>query len=135
MIDTDFQALNVEAFIEKLDKLEVHKDKEVLSEIAAKFLNRVRLGFRNSKNPDGEPWPHLKHRKGQPLLDTGTLLRSIRFEIKNDQIHMGTGLHYAKYHQFGTQHIPKRPFMPSGDLPDSWADEAAKIIAKHVNNL
>ncbi|MGC8843512.1 MAG: hypothetical protein ACP5QS_06200, partial [bacterium] len=53
------------------------------------------------------------------LIDTGTLMRSVTArdaqgairKLTNTELIIGTNIKYAPYHQFGTKHIPKRPFL------------------------
>ena len=45
------------------------------------------------------------------------------FELKNNGVIVGTNVPYALYHQFGTSRMPARPFLPTGDVPDKWAQD------------
>uniref|UniRef100_A0A7C6A7U5 Phage virion morphogenesis protein n=1 Tax=candidate division WOR-3 bacterium TaxID=2052148 RepID=A0A7C6A7U5_UNCW3 len=74
-------------------------------------------------------WPALKQpgrrlarvsrRQRTPLLDTGTLLRSIHSQVEEFQAVIGSGVKYAPTHEFGTERagrthsirIPKRPYL------------------------
>ena len=133
MIEQQIEAINVDAVMQSLEEIHSFEYKQALHEIGTKFINRIRLGFRKSTDPYGKPWAHLRHRDGQPLLDTGTLLRSIRFEVKNETMTIGSGLHYAQYHQNGTGNIPARKFIPdSRGLPQEWVDQASAIL---INNI
>lgn len=53
-----------------------------LQEVAALWENRIRANFRKSQDPYGNTWAEIKHRKGQPLLDTGMLRNSISGEVR-----------------------------------------------------
>lgn len=74
-------------------------------------------------------WPMLKHperrtarvsrKQKTPLLDTGTMLRSVHSEVEETQAVIGSGVKYAPPHEFGTERagrsrsirIPKRPYL------------------------
>ena len=54
------------------------------------------------------------------LIKSGKLRQSIAFKLEGkDAVVVGSDAKYAPYHQFGTKHMPARPFFPldkSGDL-------------------
>lgn len=92
--------------------------------------NDTRERFRKGEDPDGRKWAPLKKKpripKGrgvdQPLWATGRLVASTGAaapehveELSRDSLVIGTNLSYAAYHQYGTRHIPARPFMGIGD--------------------
>lgn len=90
--------------------------KPVLNIIAQDIVKEAQLNFRNSQSPEGEPWQKLSsltinmRRKGssKPLVDTGTLRRSIRGTATGTQAIAGTNLKYAAIHQFGGTIKPKQ---------------------------
>lgn len=100
--------------------------------VGAGVLSNVQLGFKRSQSPYGEAWRPLKKRVGQPLRDTGRLLRSMTQVADKTGVTVGTGVRYAAIHQFGGKAgrgrkvtIPARtffPLTPSGDtkLPLAW---------------
>lgn len=45
------------------------------------------------------------------LKDSGGLRDSIRGEADHKEAKIGTDKNYGAFHQFGTKHIPKRPFL------------------------
>ena len=55
----------------------------------------------------------------RPLIDTGTLMRSVTArsdprgirQLTKTELVIGTNVEYAPYHQYGTKHIPARPFL------------------------
>lgn len=94
----------------------------VLKVGAAVVKSRSELAFHQA---DMRPsaWPPLaestikrkakKNLSPNPLMATGNMKRSLA--IKNptpDSIEIGSYTDYASYQQFGTNHIPARPFMP-----------------------
>ncbi|HGY9638062.1 TPA: phage virion morphogenesis protein [Pseudomonas putida] len=104
-----------------------------LQEIAALWENRIKANFRKSQDPYGNTWAEIKHRKGQPLLDTGMLRNSISGEVRGLSIVLGSPLEYADTHQDGI-HVIRRMFLPNKEkgLPDKWKNEYVKIITKSV---
>lgn len=102
--------------------------------------------FAESRDPYGNPWPALKVRQGQPLLDTGRLRNSISGRANGAvSFVVGTNVKYARLHNFGgtvtaksgkslrfkvgsrwvfakSVTIPPRPFFPKQMLPKTWED-------------
>jgi phage gpG-like protein len=74
-----------------------------INNISQKLLNQFRLGFKQSKAPDGSPWAKITHRTGQPLRDTGRLQRSLTAKVQGSKITIGTNVDYAARMQFGGQ--------------------------------
>lgn len=76
--------------------------------------------FETSRAPNGQPWETLKpatirkrrQRSSKPLVDTGVLRNSISYSASARTLRFGTNVPYAGFHQFGTEHIPPRPFLP-----------------------
>lgn len=104
-----------------------------LQEVAALWENRIKSNFRKSVNPYGEKWADIKHRQGQPLIDTGMLRNSISGEVRGLSIVLGSPLEYADTHQNGIK-VKQRMFLPSKErgLPDKWQNEYVKILIKNV---
>lgn len=84
---------------------------QMLDELGQDEKARVLMRFENSTAPDGTRWDELTSRDGQPLMDTGVLYGSITAQVHGNTLQVGTATDYAHYHQFGTQHIPARPFL------------------------
>jgi phage gpG-like protein len=105
-----------------------------LSQIAARWENAIKLNFRKSQDPYGNQWKEIKHRKGQPLLDTGALRNSIKSEVRGLSIVLGSPWEYAQTHQMGIR-VHQRQFFPDPirGLPDKWKSEYVKIMIDSVN--
>lgn len=81
----------------------------VLERIAQDMKKETQLNFRKSTSPDGTKWQELspitiagrKKKSNKPLVDRGTLRRSIRATVEGNQAVIGTNLKYAGIHQFG----------------------------------
>lgn len=90
--------------------------KRALEAIGEAVVSRTTLAFRTpsirplrwaprkpSKNDDGHPL----------LIKSGTLRRSFEWKLDGpDAVVVGSDKKYAPYHQFGTKHMPARPFFP-----------------------
>jgi phage virion morphogenesis protein len=98
----------------------------------------VDLNFRDGSDPYGAPWLPLKkpRRDGssEPLNRTGILKNSITQHPTADSVTIGTNVEYGKHHQFGTQHIPQRAFLPTQEqgLPGDWEQDVLAIIRRHI---
>lgn len=108
-----------------------------LDQIGLSFLALIRSSFRAGVDPFGNAWEPLKVRRGQPLLDTGRLLKSIGYTVTGSTLTVGTNLIYAETHNKGLGRVPRRQFVPdSNNPPTAWLNVAAaafnKDIQKHV---
>lgn len=103
-------------------------------DVGRALLARVQSGFHLSRDPYGRAWKPLKYRVGKPLIDTGRLLASQTFLASRTEITVGTSVLYGKYHQFGTDRIPARSFLPTraGGLPASWTQDVLAIYDQHI---
>jgi phage gpG-like protein len=81
----------------------------------------IYLNFARAESPTGMPWAPVRYpaREGSsPLVDTGALLQGADTGATTLTQWMGGDLvstmrepSYWPYHQFGTAHIPARPFF------------------------
>lgn len=90
--------------------------KPAFAAVGRAVLSKVQLGFRTSADPWGSPWLPLKVRKGQPLVDTGALRRSIYAAPDSKGVTIGTKRlatwkgktsDVARVHQFGATVLPR----------------------------
>lgn len=114
-----------------------YKPHKALDLIGLRFLGLIRRNFRNSVDPYGQAWAPLRSRKGQALLNTGRLLKSIGYIASSAEVRVGTNLIYAATHNQGLGWIPQRQFIPDeAEAPQAWIDIATQIfqedIKKHV---
>ena len=89
------------------------------------------------KNPNlrPSPWEPRKDKARHPLLlRSTTMWRSIVYRVTApDTVEVGTSAKYAPYHQFGTKHIPARPFFPI-DKYGNLTPDAQKLITHKVQS-
>lgn len=149
----------------KLDKIiaACSDGKPAMNTIGRVLSSRIRLGFKNSQSPYGNPWKPITYRQGQPLRHTSHLLGSINHNSTKDNVTIGTDkdIIYAKIHQFGgvirprtaktlrffignrmilasKVIIPARPYMPivGNDvvLPQDWLKATVKALQDHIES-
>jgi phage gpG-like protein len=135
-----FNRFEFENIVKKLDKAKVDLPKLVASDIRNYFVNSFRRqGF------DGQKWQEVKRREKENqtakdkkpiLIQTGRLRRSVNESIRKttwDEIVLGIDTPYAKYHNEGTDKIPKRQFMgQSKELDEKVKNRIEKTIKKII---
>lgn len=127
-----FNRFEFENIVAKLEKAKVDLPKLVASDIRNYFVNSFkRQGF------DGQKWQEVKRREKENqtakdkkpiLIQTGRLRRSVNESIRKttwEEIVLGIDTPYAKYHNEGTDRIPKRQFM--GDSKELQTKIQARI--------
>lgn len=95
------------------------RNKRLMSEIGKLVVNQTRKRITDEKrDPEGQSWPEwsaryakTRHANHSLLIGTGQLRRSFAFRASIDSVEIGTSLHYAIYHQEGTEEIPERPYL------------------------
>ena len=112
--------------------------KSALKAIGAEVKSQAELAF---KHPHYRPSPWAPRKSGGdwPLLvkhPNGGLRASIESKlVGDDTVVVGTDKKYAGYHQFGTKHMPARPFMPvdkSGNLLPRVMRKIKKIVEESL---
>ncbi len=129
----------------------------LLDQIGVTVVRFVKRTFVNSEDPmTRKKWDPPKGRPGgQPLRDTGRLMRSITYERHGGSVHVGTNVLYAATQNFGDKNrksktpgkrlafmfdgqlvrplavvIPQRRFMPENPLPHELQGEISRRIDK-----
>ena len=105
--------------------------KPLLKGIEVDLVALTRENFANSRAPNGNEWAPINHRFGQPLIDTGYLMRSFKGFINADAgtLLFGTNVDYAEDHQVG-RGVKKREMIPdANNLPQRYQD----VIESRVN--
>jgi len=133
------QRSGADSALEKLRRVSADM-RPVYGAVGRAMLTRVQMCFRSAKSPWGDPWAPLRFRAirrnnegtsasrtgrqqalanargtpGQPLRDTGRLMRSFVSEPDATGVTVGTkartksGAPYAAVHQFGATIFPKK---------------------------
>lgn len=100
--------------------------------IASAIKRFVEARFSTRTGPDGQAWAPTKG----PSKDRGVMRRSVYAEGHASGVRFGASAAWADEHQYGTDRMPARPFLPTGEFTSGPAaqlrDEIAKIIRRHV---
>ena len=114
----------------------------LMRRIGIKLLNEITENFQSEKNEDVKWTPlaettiaqrRLMGKGAKILQDTGRLKGSFEMEYNRDRVKVGTTVVYAHFHEFGTDNIPKRPFMPAKKRALEIAiDVTERYIAENV---
>ena len=99
---------------------------EVSKALGATAWAQTLEGFRDSRDPYGQPWKPLKLRAGKPLIDTGQMRQSVSMEPTSNGFRLRIGVKHAKTHQYGAEITPKRARMLS------WKTASKRYFAKRV---
>lgn len=95
---------SLRGLIEKTKKIAKADGLRVLSgRLAGDAKRLVAQSFASSTSPDGEAWAPLKARRGQPLVKSGRLSRSIKSSHTSKGFTLSTSVRYAAVHQFGAE--------------------------------
>lgn len=100
----------------------------VFEAIGELLVKSVRKNFQAGGRPSA--WPRRKERKGKRLLrETGRLERSITAQPDDDSVVVGSDLPYAAAHNFGSTHLPPRPFLAVQPEDET---EMAGVLERYV---
>ncbi len=126
----------IEDGLEKLRAMEqrMANMSPILRVIGADLVELIDSNFDKSTAPDGTLWAPLKaprrHQRDtgppKPLIDTGRLRRSITYQAGRRHVDVGTNVVYAGTHQWGTVHVPARPFVPI-DIEGNWTGSLVEL--------
>jgi phage virion morphogenesis protein len=142
--------------IEALNKnlLTPSKRNQLVREVGAVLLARIRRRFLAQTDPDGKRWPVSKAaviRKGGgktyryingvrkgfggtgTLFETGALFQSIQLgRAQKGEVNIGTDVPYARFVQEGTNRLPERIYLGFGDEDQRLATD---FIEKRINDI
>lgn len=127
---------------------------QIVREIGAVLLARIRRRFLEETDPDGKRWPVSKAaairrgggktyrtiggvRKGfsgtGTLFETGALFQSIQLgRAAKGEINIGTDVPYARFVQEGTNRLPERIYLGFGDDDQRFATD---FIEKRIDDI
>jgi len=144
-INVDIKDKRVKAAFASLIKR--GKNMEPLTEeIANHLYNLTDESFEVESSYTGTPWARLAastvKQKGNSkmLYREGTLQRSLYQESTADSAYVGVnaranGYAYPAVHQFGSEHVPARPFMPfdeKGQVYDTVIDDMLEMVGDYL---
>ena len=130
----DQMAANFPAAVERAKR-------RALQDVGQAVASRATMAFRTAAMRPS-PWAPRKPSKrddGHPLMiRSGALRQSIGWKFKGaDAVVVGTDKKYAVHHQFGTKHMPARPFMPvdtAGRLTPQMSQKISRIVEKSLSD-
>lgn len=108
-----------------------------LNDIGNELVRSAHRRFLASRGPNGAAWKATKA-GNKPLIRTGALMRSIRYDVARRKVTIGSPLPYAAIHQFGGKagrrgqtRIPARPYLVdrSGRLDRGDAEMIERVVA------
>ena len=130
-----------------------------MENIGAALVSNILLLFKDGETPEGEKWPALKYRVGQPLRNQGHFMAGITHVAEDSSVAVGPAqeFFYAAIHNFGGEifpkkgkylvfnigdakvfatkvTIPKRQFMPDEKLPDEWEQDVLDVVTQFLEN-
>ena len=112
--------------------------KDFLDELGKGLVGEVHNRLYNTKaSPDGTAWKpwasstaKARRRAGTSsaglLVNTGTLARSVEYEVTGDKVVVRNTQSYAQYLQNGTRNMPARPFLGMGKAEERLTQELWK---------
>lgn len=151
MIKIEIDSHEVTAALNKLSQ-SVSDMRPAFEDIGSALEKNILLGFRDGKDPWGNPWDALKQtrrnnkdprKSDKPLNDTHQhIYNKITHNADSHGVEIGMNEDspIGITHQFGSKknNIPVRPFLPihgdQADLPDSWEREILDKIAHYLDN-
>ncbi len=124
-----------------------------LQDIAEYLLQSTDARFRQQVGPDGTPWAPLspttlaRKRGSRILRDSGTLQDTLRYQVSDNELALGTDRPYGAVHQFGQAQgksgktsrgspipwgdIPARPYL---GLSSEDETEVLQIVADYLSD-
>lgn len=148
--DVDVDTSKLERMLTDFPVALARAQQRILRDIGQAVASRATLAFRTPQMRPS-PWAPRKPsytvtvnkktgRKAKKiddhplLIKSGSLRQSIGWKLRGgDSVVVGTDKQYAGYHQFGTKHMPARPFMPvdkGGNLTPQMMQKIHRIVEK-----
>lgn len=97
----------------------------VSATVAEEFIDLIKQGFREQRDPYGTPWKPKQAQDGRNTLTgpTGRLKNSWHVKSMDKKgFEVSSDVDYARYHQRGHRRLPKRMMVPTRRraLPRAW---------------
>ncbi len=120
-------------FNQKAQKFRSQKS-AILEHMANNAVNHFKVEAFDKKAFDGKAWAPNKVKDGrQQLVKTGRMRQSITIlQRLPDSIKVGSNVPYAKYHNEGTKHLPKRQFIGSSMKLEA---QNKKYLMSQINKI
>lgn len=138
----------VQRFLEDLRE-HVEATKAIHREMANVVYGQAQEAFENERSPAGDVWLPLKpetiRRKGgsKKLYEEGTLQGTLYAVATPEYGEVGVsatanGFPYPAVHQYGSKHVPARPFMPldeNGEVLENTAEEIMAAVLEGIDRV
>lgn len=131
MIAIEIQDSQVLAYLDRLGT-RLADMTPALDAIGQRLEERIAMRFETETDPAGKPWAPWAEatRKTYPkdahrhVLDRyGDMLRSLNHQADRDSVRVGFGQPYAAYHEWGTQHMPRRGLLSTDPAAGTLGEE------------
>lgn len=121
----------------------------VLEGVGAALESNVRNRFESRTDPDGMPWASWSQSTqdsypeggNRRLLDRlGDMLNGVSYQLEGDaSVRVGFDKEYATYHEWGTEHMPRRGLLMSdpdqGTLSEDDTATVLDVLNDFLNDL
>lgn len=117
----------------------------VLEGVGAALESNVRSRFESRTDPDGMPWAPWAQstRDSYPeggnrrLLDRyGDMLDGVSYQLEGDaSVRVGFDKEYATYHEWGTEHMPRRGLLMSDPDAGTLSEEDNALVLDVINDF
>ena len=135
----EFDFTELEKFINSLSNF---NPAELLDNIGALVQEQTEMRFESETDPDGKKWvkwssKYQKSGKGINILrNTQRLFGSINYQVKGNQVEVGSNVEYSATHNYGdkSRNIPKRTFLGMGEQNQKDVDNLVKLYIEDLSN-
>ncbi len=148
-VDVDTGGIDdfADLFFDMAERAEPSQIENAQAKAAADLQQVILSAFGSQAGPNKELWPALakstkkRKRTSRKLVETGAMRRSVFARPKGEIIEFGATIPYSGTHQFGTKHVPRRPFMPTdakgkplfrAGMAKGWRERWGKILLRFV---
>jgi len=109
---------------------------------APKIAASIAKQFDEGRDAYGNAWAPLslstiqKGRSPPPLTDTTKMRGTVKVEPRGaDQLVAYVADDPALFHQYGTKNMPARPILPTGEVPEAWANVIQESVEEVLKTL
>lgn len=127
---------------EAISRLE--RPHDLMTRIGDVLAARAEWRFEHQVDPDGAPWAPLlestlerKRKLGKPslaLVLDGYLEGSVQANATDHAVEVGYGMEYARFHETGTRHMPRRALLTSDWKAGALGDADRSAVLTEVEN-
>ena len=135
----EFDVSKLEKFISSLSKF---NPRELLDNVGALVETQTQDRFEKKTDPDDKKWvkwssKYKKSGKGINILrNTQRLFGSINYQVKGNQVEVGSNVEYSATHNYGdkSRNIPKRTFLGLSNQNKKDVETIVKLYIEDLSN-